>query len=71
MIKVYVILGEAVGYGTPRETKQALVDGCGSHARREFKTKAEKAAYIAGLEDMNGLEDFEIVDAEFYKEAKP
>ena len=68
--KVCVVLGEATGfyneYGVA-STRKALRDGYGSHATHEFQTEAELKAYLQGLHDMSGLEDYEMVSPSDYQ----
>ena len=43
--------------------KKVLNNGDGQLLRREFKTTAERNAYMLGLEDMNGWEDWADISA--------
>jgi hypothetical protein len=65
-IKVCLILGEAKGFCTPEETRAALDNGYGSRAMREFKTPAERKAYMMGIEDMSGLDGYDVVTEAYY-----
>ena len=68
-VKLYVVLGDATGYNDAGECGDELGEGCGSMVAKTFNTKAEADAYLEGLEDMSGLEDYQVVNKEFYDKA--
>ena len=49
-----------------KELKSVLDNGDGCLVHRTFHTEDERRAYLLGLEDQNGWEESEVMDAPFY-----
>ncbi len=70
MIRLYIIFGsQPTEYwhdGNMKDFTESIQDGSGAISTKDFNTEEEKNAYIRALNDLDGWDDYALLDEKEY-----